>query len=372
MNNALAHSPLRSHPENPFEISFQEILSTAAYLGASDLHIEPFSGSLRIRARVDGMLRVIQEITIPRFAERLLREIKRTCQFDMGKLAEPQDSRFSPDYLTYDIRASLIPTLHGEKIVLRLLERGKRFSLTDYPLGDDAKRHLRSALAENQGLILVSGPTGSGKTTLLYSALSETNPLENNIHTLEDPVEYTLRSVVQTPIGNISFSAALAALMRQDPDVILIGEIRDEATAKAALQAASTGHLVLSTVHANSARESIDRLTELGLDYNRVQDLLLFASAQRLIPRNCPSCKVPDLAASVFQSSSFFEDFTPMRGVGCDACGYTGIKGRELLFEFLVQNGPRKILEQHGSIRESLTNAFRDGVINASNARVLF
>jgi type II secretory ATPase GspE/PulE/Tfp pilus assembly ATPase PilB-like protein len=365
-----ANVALKAAPENPFEVNFQDLLSTAAFLGASDLHIEPFSGTLRIRARVDGLLRIIQEVPQQRFAERLLQQIKRTCRFDMGKLDIPQDSRFSPDHLNYDVRASLIPTLHGEKIVLRLLERGRHFSLDAYPLNEDAKQHLRSALSEWQGLILVSGPTGSGKTTLLYSALSETNPLESNIHTLEDPVEYTLPGVIQTPIGELTFSAALTALMRQDPDVILIGEIRDESTAKAALQAASTGHLVLSTIHANSAREILDRLSELGLSHDRVHDVLLFASAQRLVPRNCPTCKTPDSSYGPYLDAGLRTEFFPMRGQGCDSCGYTGIKGRELIFEYMFREKSRRRLETFGSLADSLQEALKRGDINASQAQL--
>lgn len=368
--NTRVPGPLKTPAENPFEVNFQDLLSKAVGLGASDLHIEPFPCTLRIRARVDGILRVIQEIPHPRFAERLLQQIKRTCQFDMGKLEVPQDSRFSPGHLPYDMRASLIPTLHGEKIVLRLLERGRRFSLADYPLAEEAKGHLRAALSAWQGLILVSGPTGSGKTTLLYSALSETDPVENNIHTLEEPVEYTLPGVVQTPIGALSFSAALAALMRQDPDVILIGEIRDEMTAKAALQAASTGHLVLSTVHANSALESVDRLKDLGLSSDRVYDVLLFASAQRLVPRNCPHCCSFDAQAQASLAGAAPLDWTPMRGQGCDACNHTGIQGRELIFEYVVRNKAQRRLETYGSLQESLHQAWRKGVISASHIQM--
>jgi type IV pilus assembly protein PilB len=224
-----------------------------------------------------------------------------------------------------------------------------------------------------QGLVLVTGPTGSGKTTLLYSALSEIDRTENNVHTLEDPVEYTLDGVVQTPITRkgVRFAEALSSLMRQDPDCILVGEIRDEETAEAAIHAASTGHLVFSTVHANSSEESIERLVGFGLRRDLVEANLLYASAQRLVPRNCSQCRTAEADARDLVRAVFDEDLVPHRGLGCHACNGTGIKGRTLFFEFIVkesQGDGTKILKRYGSLKECALAALKKGDVNAQNA----
>ena len=284
-----------------------------------------------------------------------------------------QDSRFQADDVPFDLRASLVPTLFGEKIVLRILERNKKFSLAHYPMPEEAKGLLRMVLERWQGLILVTGPTGSGKTTLLYSALSEIDRTENNVHTLEDPVEYTLDGVVQTPITRkgVRFAEALSSLMRQDPDCILVGEIRDEETAEAAIHAASTGHLVFSTVHANSAEESIDRLAGFGVSRDLIEANLLYASAQRLVPKSCPHCRANEADAQDLVRAVFGEDLMPQKGVGCSACNGTGVKGRVLFFEYIVkesQDDGRKVLKRHGSLKECALAALKKGDVNAQNA----
>lgn len=357
---------------SPFELNFNDLLRMAAERGASDLHIEPFADTIRIRARIDGILVKIQEVRERKYFERFLLQSKRACRFEMARHMVPQDSRFQADGIAFDLRASLVPTLFGEKIVLRFLERNKQFSLASYPMPEFAKAELRRVLDKWQGLILVTGPTGSGKTTLLYSALSEIDRTENNIHTLEEPVEYTLEGVVQTQLtrGGVRFSEALASLMRQDPDCILVGEIRDEETAEAAIHAASTGHLVLSTVHANSALESIERLEGLGVKRDLIEANLLFASAQRLVPRNCPHCREVDLDSRPLVSAVFGIDVTPQKGRGCAACNGTGVKGRELFFECLVRAsaGAVQSLKPMGSLREAAIETLKKGVVNAQNA----
>lgn len=352
---------------SPFDSNFFDLIKIAGDVGASDLHIEPFDDYVTVRMRVDGSLRTVQTITQKNLGERLVQQAKRLAGFDMGKLGIPQDSRFKSPLSSFDLRANLIPTLYGEKMVLRLLERDKEFSLEKYPLDFEAKETLRSVLARWQGLVLVTGPTGSGKTTLLYSALSEIDPTTNNIHTLEDPVEYTVPGITQTPIGKISFGEALTALMRQDPDVILVGEIRDAKTAEAALHAASTGHLVLSTIHANSAVESIKRLTSLGVGEELVRSNLLFASAQRLIPKNCPACLKQDLPGQKIVKNIFGESFIPMTSEGCSVCEQTGIKGRILLFEYLVKEKDQD-LRLRLSLKDQALKSLRKGEINAAHA----
>lgn len=369
---------MSQHNQSPFETNFHDVLRRAAVLGASDLHIEPFEDRVVIRVRVDGVLGAIQEIVDAQYIERFLQQAKRACRFDMSRIGTPQDARFQASDVPFDLRASLMPTLFGEKIVLRLLERDKNFSLEKTGVPEGAKKSLREALSKWQGLVLVTGPTGSGKTTLLYSALAEIDRAENNVHTLEDPVEYTLAGVVQTQIskGGIRFSEALAALMRQDPDCILVGEIRDEETAEAAIHAASTGHLVLSTVHANSAIESIERVSGLGVKRDLIEANLLFASAQRLVPKNCYECAREDFDAVPLVKAVFGEKLVPMRSDGCASCNHTGVKGRVLFFEHIaretVSETNQKQLVSCGSLKACALEALKKGEINAQNASAFY
>lgn len=363
-----------------FELNFNAVLKLATQKNASDLHIEPFEKEIRIRARIDGVLTILQKITEKKYFERFLMQAKRLCGFDMSKNLEPQDSRFQSSEVQFDLRASLIPTLFGEKIVLRFLERNKQFSLENYPMPDIAKSHLKQVLEKWQGLILVTGPTGSGKTTLLYSALSAIDRVENNIHTLEDPIEYVLEGVAQTQVSksSIPFSKALTQLMRQDPDCILVGEIRDEETAETVIHAVTTGHLVFSTVHANSAFESIQRLESFGIRRDLIESNLLFSSAQRLVPKNCSACLTDDLESKQLVKSAFDdEDLISQKSAGCAKCFDTGVDGRVLLFEHLFkqrssdstnQKNQSHTLTQFGSLRDCAYEYLKKGVINAQNA----
>lgn len=360
---------------SPFEHNFSSVLHKAAQKSASDLHIEPFLDGIRIRARIDGVLITIEEIKDRIYFSRFMMQAKRLCAFDMGKNMEPQDARFRSEEIPFDLRASLIPTMYGEKIVLRFLERNKDFSLDKYPMPLEAKGRLKQMLEKWQGLILITGPTGSGKTTLLYSALSELDRTQNNIHTLEDPIEYELDGIVQTQISKngISFSKALSHLMRQDPDSILVGEIRDEETAHAVIHASSTGHLVFSTVHANSALESISRLEGLGLKKDLIEANLLFSSAQRLVPKNCQDCLVDDVSSVDLINAVFNQNFTPKKSTGCSHCNHTGINGRVLLFEYIYRatkenSADSKILKQVSSLKEDALENLKKGWINAQNA----
>lgn len=363
-----------------FELNFNAVLKLATQKNASDLHIEPFNKEIRIRARIDGVLTILQKITEKKYFERFLMQAKRLCGFDMSKNLEPQDSRFQSTEVSFDLRASLIPTLFGEKIVLRFLERNKDFSLEQYPMPALAKEHLKQALDKWQGLVLVTGPTGSGKTTLLYSALSAIDRVENNIHTLEDPIEYILEGVTQTQVSKsgIHFSDALTQLMRQDPDCILVGEIRDHDTAETVIHAVNTGHLVFSTVHANSALESIQRLEGFGIRRDLIESNLLFSSAQRLVPKNCTTCLTDDVESKQFVKSVFGDDdLIPKKSTGCAHCFGTGVKGRVLLFEHLYKqrlleitsqkNHPQN-LTQFGSLKECAYEYLKKGAISAQNA----
>lgn len=357
-----------------FELNFTSLLKQAAEKGASDLHIEPFEQEIRVRARIDGVLTSLQKINQVKYFERFLMQAKRLCNFNMSLNMVPQDSRFRSDDVHFDLRASLVPTMFGEKIVLRFLERNKEFNLDKYPMPDKAKSDLKVCLEKWQGLILVTGPTGSGKTTLLYSALSNIDREENNIHTLEDPIEYTLSGVVQTQISkeSVPFSKALSHLMRQDPDCILVGEIRDTETAEAVIHAASTGHLVFSTVHANSAIESLDRIESLGVKRDLIESNLLFSSAQRLVPRNCPECLTEDPDSKDLVAAIFKTEFTPKKSVGCQYCSKTGVKGRVLLFEHIIKNkndeNKKQKLSRVGSLKDCALEHLIKGNLNAQNA----
>ena len=356
-----------------FDLNFHTLLKNASDLNASDLHIEPYREKVRIRARIDGVLTVIQEIKNEKYCSRFLMKAKNLCNFDMSKNMEPQDSRFRCEDIPFDLRGSLVPTMHGEKIVLRFLERNKNFSIDSYPMPEEARRDLKNILDKWQGLVLVSGPVGSGKTTLLYSALASIDLIQNNIHTLEDPIEYELEGAGQTQVsGAMGFSNGLKYLLRQDLDVILVGETRDHETAHTLMHAASTGHLVFSTIHANSAMECIDRLVGLGVSKDILEANLIFASAQRLVPKNCPYCIKEDDESVELVKNLFNEKFIPKKSEGCPECFQTGIKGRVLLFEYLVKKeteiGGEKKLFLQGSLKNSALEHLRKGNISAQNA----
>jgi len=263
--------------------------------------------------------------------------------------------------------------MYGEKIVLRLLEQNKEFNLHAYQLREDAKRDLFLALSKWQGLIIVSGPTGSGKSTLLYSALGVIDRIENNVHTIEDPIEYSLPNLNQTQIvkGTMGFADVIRSLLRQDPDVILVGEIRDEETARAAIHAASTGHLVLTTVHANSANEIMERMEGLGIRKELLMANMLFSSAQRLVPKVCQHCIEEDPDSQDLVQAIYGERLMPKKGRGCEKCN-GGIKGRVLFFEWITRerspDDGRFVTVAHDSIHKQALHYLREGLIDATAA----
>ena len=358
-----------------FTNAFGAVLEEAAARGASDIHFEPLPGVLRIRIRVHGVLEVLREVRDTARAVRLMEVVKASCGFDVGKRGVPQDARFATDAPPLDYRAALVPLLEGESIVLRLLERERAFDLEAYPLRADAKTDLRRALRKRDGLIVVSGPTGSGKSTLLYNALGSLDRDRLKVATIEDPVEYRLEGVAQSPVDRArgaSFAGLLRAFMRADPDVILVGEVRDEETAEAAMHAASTGHLVLTTVHANTAREVQDRLSGLGVDPELYRANLRFASAQRLVPRLCEGCRVDDPEGRAELEDLVGYDGRAYRSTGCELCAHTGVAGRALLFEWIDRQvgdtGAPKLVAKGGLQAEAL-QAVNEGVIDAVAAR---
>ena len=310
---------------DPLTLVFKEILNHAVCLRASDIHFEPKAKEILVRARVHGSLQQIKVIH-QGWAQAFQSKLKKWAGLNISKAGIAQDSRFSLKKLQYDVRVNLMPTIDGEKIVFRLLDQSRDFDLAQMGFDMNVLDSLKAVTGEQAGLILISGPTGSGKTTTLYSMLNEIDRNSLNVMSIEDPIEYRLSGMTQVGVTKKhGFSEALRAAMRQDPDVILVGEIRDYETAKLAFQAANTGHLVLSTIHANSAAGIIDRLKGLGIEEDSIKENLIFAGAQRLLKLICPNCRKPSLE---------FEDFFMRNPEGCDEC-QSGIIGRRPILSYL-------------------------------------
>lgn len=311
----------------------ETILEDAASLSSSDIHIEPGEHAGRLRFRIDGKL--LERITIPQAVyPSLVNRIKVRSGLSISEKRIPQDGRFkiSCRDRKYELRVSVMPSLYGEKVVMRILGTNQNApELSKLGLLPEQLQLLSENILMPQGLILFSGPTGSGKTSSLYSCLSELNTMERNILTIEDPVEITLNGINQVqvkPEVGLTFAAALRAFLRQDPDVIMIGEIRDSETAALAIRASLTGHLVISTIHTNSALESITRLRDLGIPDFLVASTLTLSVAQRLIRKLCPDCRMKSVPAH--PDAPLY-----IKGAGCENCNMTGYKGRVACFEMM-------------------------------------
>ena len=319
------------HVENPYTQLTLDALCAAKRAQASDIHFQPEEAGIDIRFRIHGSL-IRWKLVPATHRISLLQEVKRLCNLKLSVSLRPQDARQSFPQFGLDVRANIVPTLHGEKVVLRLLERGRVFDLSNSGLSGGALHSLRGALGHRSGVCLITGPTGSGKTTTLYSALRELDAADLNIVTIEDPIEYSFPGITQTQVGErMSFAEALKAMLRQDPDVIIFGEIRDPESAELCFQAASTGHLVLSTLHANGAREAVGRLRDLGISEDRLLSTLRFSSAQRLLAKLCPRCKS---AVSVNDVHEGCEGAFKRNPRGCDDC-HQGLIGRIPILETL-------------------------------------
>lgn len=359
----------------PHQEHFLDICRFAFANGASDIHFEPSMPGIKIRNRIDGMLKTLKILNWD-IGRLFLEDTRMLLGFDPHTIGAPQDSRFSHPFIKADFRANLMPVKYGEKIVLRVLERDKDFHLENYPLEESPKKYLLNCLQKKQGLIIVSGPTGSGKSTLLYSALGSLDRKSLNICTIEDPIEYELDGINQAEIdteNNLTFATALRAYMRQDPDVLMVGEIRDEETAKATIHAASTGHLVLSTIHANSSEEIISRLKGLGIEQQDLESTLLFASAQRLPKKLCDHCKAydPESCNVFFQLFPKRDiDFVPSSASGCEKCHFTGVSGRVMLFEYMkrTESSEDNNLITRSSLKKAAFEAVRKGHISMGEA----
>ena len=315
------------------------LIAEAARQGASDVHIEPFDATLQVRLRVDGVMREV--LSLPsRLAPLLVSRVKVMARLDIAEKRIPQDGRISLTLgsKALDVRVSTLPARGGERVVMRLLDKDQTLlGLDDLGMQPDVLAAMRDAMAQPNGIVLVTGPTGSGKTTTLYAGLCGLNDGSRNILTVEDPVEYAIQGVGQTQVNakvGMTFAAGLRAILRQDPDVVMVGEIRDGETAQIAVQASLTGHLVLSTVHTNDAVGAITRLRDMGVEPFLLASTLRLIVAQRLVRRLCDHCKAaraPDAASErLFAASPAPALF---RSVGCARCSHTGFVGRVAIYE---------------------------------------
>ena len=395
--------------EAPVVKLINALLTDAVTRGASDIHFECFEHELRVRYRIDGILHEIMKPPL-KLRSALISRFKIMANLNISERRVPQDGRIKLKIMNrvIDYRVSTLPTLFGEKVVLRILDKGNlNLDLRTFGIEPRAEREVMDAIANPYGMMLVTGPTGSGKTTTLYSALSKVNNVHVNIMTAEDPVEYNLFGInqvlVRSEVG-MTFAAALRAFLRQDPNIIMVGEIRDLETASIAIKAALTGHLVLSTLHTNSAPETVTRLMDMGIEGFNVASAINLIVAQRLVPRICLSCSEkyvpegPELAMAKVSGTTTMRELqfsdlaiadaklhaarhavpyinkvtldTPIgdlpffRGKGCDACQGTGLKGRQGLYETMNMTQPlRRLIMQNAGAAEIGKLAIAEGML---------
>ena len=358
------------------------LMSQAVREQASDIHVETFEDNLVVRFRVDGVLR---EVLRPRrmLASLLVSRLKVMAQLDIAERRVPQDGRISVKVAGHavDIRVSTIPSMHGERVVLRLLDKqAGLLGLDQLRMNESVRSAFERALANPNGIILVTGPTGSGKTTTLYAGLSRINDVSRNILTIEDPIEYQLRGVGQTQVNtrvDMTFARGLRAILRQDPDVVMVGEIRDVETAQIAVQASLTGHLVLSTLHTNTAVGAITRLHDMGVEAFLLSSSLLAVMAQRLVRLICQECRGPYPATAAERELLGVDPLAPLelyRGAGCAACNHTGYRGRTGIYEFIPIDEILRGMIHEGASEQSLTAHAREthgGIFDDGQRRVL-
>ncbi len=331
-----ANADISFQSDNDF---LESVISEAKSIGSSDIHFEIYKDFARIRIRIDGVL--IERFRIDKNDyKELVNKVKIKANLDISEKRLPQDGRIH--FQDFDIRTSILPTLYGEKIVLRILGKGVAdLSLDSLGFEQNEQKYYEEAIKKENGIILISGPTGSGKTTTLYATLKMLNDIKRNIVTVEDPIEYTLDGINQVHLREdigLTFSSALRSFLRQDPDVIMLGEIRDAETAQMAIRASLTGHLVLSTIHTNSAIGTISRLVDMGVPAFLIAETLNASVAQRLVRKLCNHCKIEvpldkERLPSNYQMPYHIE--TVSESVGCEHCYYTGYSGRLAIFEVL-------------------------------------
>ncbi len=350
------------------------LLTDAVLRGVSDIHIEPYEREVRVRYRIDGAL---QEVMKPpmKMKAALTSRIKILADLNIAERRVPQDGRIKLRLKNrvVDFRVSTLPVIFGEKIVLRILDKGNlTFDLSRFGFEPKAEKDFMEAIMKPYGMVLVTGPTGSGKTTTLYSALSKVNTNEVNIMTAEDPVEYNIHGINQVLVRNeigMSFAAALRAFLRQDPNIIMVGEIRDLETGGIAIKAALTGHLVLSTLHTNDAPSTVTRMIDMGLEPFNVAAALNLITAQRLVRRICQNCTEEVTYPQEYLESAHIPlDYAHRtvfyRGRGCDQCNGSGYRGRQGLYEVMaVSSGIRKLIMQEAATDELREAAVSEGML---------
>jgi len=345
------------------------LITDAVKERVSDIHIEPEIEVLRVRFRIDGILHEVH--TLPKkLSNAIISRIKILSDIDIAENRRPQDGkiRVKLEHKDLDIRVSTFPTVHGENVVMRLLDRSSiLLGLKDLGFTTGNLEIFSKLIKQPNGIILVTGPTGSGKTTTLYSALTTISSMEKNIITIEDPVEYELPLIRQTqvnPKADVTFANGLRSILRQDPDVIMVGEIRDKETAEVAIQASLTGHLVFSTLHTNDAPSSLTRLMDMGLEPFLISNSLILIVAQRLVRKICPKCKEEYSAHATALGDLGLDSSTKLfRGKGCNNCKNSGFSGRIGIFEVLVFNEDiRKLVEEKNSADMIKKKAIESGM----------
>jgi type IV pilus assembly protein PilB len=374
-DTAEADAGIAGADEAPIVKLVNSLIADAVRKGASDIHIEPYEKSMRVRFRIDG---VLHEMMSPpfKFKAAILSRLKIMAELDIAERRVPQDGRIKIKVVnrTIDLRVSSLPTIFGEKIVMRILDKTNlNIDLEKLGFEPKAMKDFCSAIASPYGMVLVTGPTGSGKTTTLYSALSRINTPEVNVMTAEDPVEYNLdginQVIVHEDIG-LTFAAALKAFLRQDPNIIMVGEIRDLETASIAVKAALTGHLVLSTLHTNDAPSAIGRLLDMGIEPFLVASSVNLVIAQRLVRRACVNCKRPiqldpEILRELQLSAEEAAAGTLLEGAGCVDCSNTGYRGRQGIYEVMAMSPRiRDLTLDRASAAEIKRAAIAEGMLS--------
>lgn len=361
--------------KTPYTSLFRDSLKKALEIKASDVHIEPLIDGLNIRIRQNGDLITFKTLE-KEHRQSFIQEVKRLSNLSIAISNKPQDSRLSLPSWKLSLRVNSTPTIYGEKIVLRLLDMTTEFDLNNSNLSQSAINDLTNAAKEKNGVIIVSGPTGSGKTRTLFSLLNSLDRKKLNIVSLEDPVEYTFKGINQIEIKKtLTFADGLRAILRQDPDVILVGEIRDRETADLCFKASATGHLVISTLHANSASKVIERLMNMGVEEYMLRSNLKFSAAQRLLKQVCPNCSTSlktESLNSIKTELNLNISSLKMRGTGCERCN-DGIIGRIPVMEYLTKeeintnNTPKRSFLKELEEKASSGAIDRTEVINFAN-----